>query len=101
MVSANIDKYFMLIDDEPIPAPSTYLTSEWEMLLASLATRKPEGWIEASFALLNCAYEDQEKFTKSTRKFIADFAAGKLDMSCSQAVLLKERLRSLYIHSKI
>ncbi len=78
MHSVNIDKYFMLLDDEPIPPPKTYLTPEWSSLLESLETRRPNGWIEASFALLNCDNEDQVKFNKQANKLLSDFRKGNL-----------------------
>lgn len=78
MVSANIDKYFMLIDDEPIPPPDTYLTPQWRSLLERLTERRPEAWLEASFALLTCDKEDQEKFNKQAKKIIADVATGNV-----------------------
>ncbi len=78
MLSANIDKYFMLLDDEPIPPPKPYHTPEWTALLNRLATRRHNGWIEASFALLNCDGEDQKKFNKQANKLLTDFRKGNL-----------------------
>jgi hypothetical protein len=78
MVSANVDKYFMLIDDEPIPPPDTYLSSQWKLLLERLSERKPEAWLEASFALLACDNDDQQKFNKQAKKIIADVAKGNV-----------------------
>jgi len=79
MVSANIDKYFMLIDDEDqIAPPDTYLTPQWKLLLESLAQRKPEAWLEASFALLTCDNDDQKKFNQQAKKLIADVERGNV-----------------------
>lgn len=79
MVSANIDKYFMLVDDdERIDPPDNFLTSQWKLLLERLAQRKPEAWLEASFALLTCDNDDQKKFNAQAKKIIADVEKGNV-----------------------
>lgn len=78
MLSANIDKYFMLLDDQPINPPSSFLTEEWANLIESLAKRKPNGWIEASFALLNCDNDDQVKFNTNANKLVLDVRKNNL-----------------------
>lgn len=78
MQSTNIDKYFMLVDEYDIKPPKNYLTSGWEALLTGLASRKPNGWVEASFALLNCDHDDQLEFNKKATRLISDFKRGKL-----------------------
>lgn len=89
MASINVDRYFISKIDRPtIPKPKNYLTDHWSTMLHHMATMRPVGWIEASFALLGCAKNDQEKYLKARRKHIIKFTTGKIKES-SAYVLFK------------
>lgn len=77
-LSRNVDKYFILHDEVEIDPPKPNMSDLWIKLLSHLDSRRRPGWVEASFALLNCDREGQEKFEANIKQLTTDTVRGRL-----------------------
>ena len=63
----DIDRYFTSRKRKPRNRPRLDMTAWWYFLIKSMDKKKPHGWLEASFALLNCTKEQQEEIERSAQ----------------------------------
>ncbi|MFA7341136.1 MAG: hypothetical protein WC028_30410 [Candidatus Obscuribacterales bacterium] len=61
--SGRLDRYFAKKALDPnLPKPHISRTNLWNQLLCQLDTKRPSGWVEASFLLLSIGHETQIDF---------------------------------------
>lgn len=63
-----------------VPKPQISISPWWRTLLDTIDKRKPVGWLETSFVLLNSTKEDQEKFEKRFNQLVVDTLNAKTEM---------------------
>jgi hypothetical protein len=54
------------------------MTKWWKDILLSISNRKPDGWVESGFILLNSTKENQEKFEGMFKKLMLRLKKGKV-----------------------
>lgn len=98
--SKELDPYFVGTHEGiDLPKPRLAMTKWWKDLLETIASRKPQNWLETSFILLNTTKEDQEKFEKLLEKLEDRIKTGKVDEKHNWVAFLSgpERRRFLII----
>ena len=100
----NLDAYFTTKEaPHKMPMPKPKLTDLWRRLLADLDSKQDrEGWLEASFALLNCSFSEQKLFEKKMKRFLRKrrfFKVGQPYFSYSAGVKARRILIIAHLHT--
>jgi len=78
--SKELDPYFIGTNEgRKVARPELAMTQWWRDLLATMATRKIEGWVETSFVLLNTTKEDQQEFEKAIGELVNRIQAHQVE----------------------
>ena len=101
--SKELDPYVIgTAEGVTVERPRLKMTPWWRDLLEQVQARKPDGWMETCFVLLNSSEEDQEKFEKAFKQLVFAVRKGGLQDpitgSCSSRVQRGGSMSSSVIH---
>ena len=96
--SKELDPYIVgTSEGRSLKKPTLSITKWWRDLLNKLEEKKPPGWIETSFILLNSTKDDQKKFERNFAQLKKKVVKGSALMPHNWVVLASGPERRRYI----
>ncbi len=96
--SKELDPYVVAKSEgKVVERPRLAMTQWWRDLINRIAAKKPEGWVEMCFVLLNSSKDDQEKFEKALGRLKGRIRKGRIEKPHNWVAFLSGPERRRYL----